>query len=171
MPLTRGSKTIYVNLSPEVIDFILQTIQDFADEGTQNFIDRLESRLNEITASNEDAKYKVIKSRAEYQIRLITPEFAAAVYNVLFNSREQYKLENELTRKPYIRVGFTLPRWRIIQAIFDLKALVIHREDPELENPELTRSERITLDIAKRFDSLLIYETENRGYKRMTHSV
>ena len=56
MPLTRGSKTIYVNLSPEVIDFILQTIQDFADEGTENFIDRLESRLNEITVSNEDAK-------------------------------------------------------------------------------------------------------------------
>lgn len=166
--LSRGNKTIYINLSPQVIEFIKQTIQDFADDGFEGFMDKLESKLNETTISTEDTKYKVIKSRAEYQIRLITPEIAAAVYNTLFNSLERWKQENELLRKPYIRVGLSLPRWRLIQAIFDLKALVIQKSDPD---QEVTPTEQTILDIAKRFDSFVTFETDNRGFKRMTHAV
>ena len=147
---------------------MLQTIQDFADEGFEAFMDKLESKLNETTISVQDTKYKVIKSRAEYQIRLITPEIAASIFNLLFNSNERYKQEDPLLRKPYLRIGMTLPRWRILASIFTLKALYIHKEDP---NEELTRIEAITVDISKRLEALNTYETENRGFRKMTHAV
>ena len=179
------SRTVYVNLGPAVIEYILQTIYDFANDDYDDIITKIDNKLKTDLGVNDesDPKYKVIMARAEYQKRSIQPELCAQIYNQIFNAYERYKEQHELARKSFLRLGLTIPRWRIISSIFSLKAILVRPPASAITNmfgnddltlamdADLTTAEKTILDMATRFEALVKYEVENRGFKRMTHAV
>lgn len=184
MVLSGQSKTVYVNLAPAVIEYILQTIYDFANDDYDDIMTKVDNKLKtDLGVVNEqDSKYRVIMARAQYQKKTIQPQLCAQIYNQIFNAYERYKEQHELARKPFLRLGLTIPRWRIISSIFSLKAILVRppasdnhvfgNDDLTLAmDADLTTAEKTILDMATRFDALVKYETENRGFKRMTHAV
>lgn len=172
-----GSKTIYVELAPAVIEHILKTILEFSEEH-ESVLLRIESKLkNDFGTSEGETKYRVIMARAQYQLRTVQPSLCASIYNAIYNLYERWKEDHELIRKPYLRIGLTIPRWQIISSIYSIKAMLIRPPNAnlkDLHDPELnllSQSEKITIEISNRFERLIKYEIENRGFKPMTHAV
>lgn len=171
MVLTRNTYSFTASLGPQVIEYILKTILDYSEE-YEVILDKIKDKLlTDLQCKDEnDTKYKVIMSRCEYKIRQLQPELCANVYNQLFNAYENYKQSPDITKKPYLTISMTVPKWRVISNIFSIKAILIRKHESDLST-ESDPGDLTTIDIAKRFEAVMTYEIENRGFKRKTHAV
>lgn len=173
--LTRNTFTFAANLGPQVLEYILDAIQTYATDNevksNEEILDKIHNKLlTDLQCKDEnDTKYKVIMSRCEYKIRQLQPELCAKVYNQLFNAYEKWKQEHELKRKPTIRISMSIPKWRVISNIFALRAILVRKHKYDLT--EMDPADITTIDIARRFEKMMNYEIENRGYRRKTHAV